>query len=303
MNVLPLSRCRLLLPALVFALVCAVSAAFAAEDGGASLQEKLARIEAESGGRLGISLQDRLTGTRMQYRADERFPVCSTFKVLLVAAVLRKSMEDADLMGRRITYTKKELVYWSPVAEKFAGAGMTVEDLCAASLSYSDNTASNLLMKLLGGPKAVTAFARSIGDTVFRLDRWETPLNSAVPGDERDTSTPAAMEQTLGLLAFGDALASKQQGQLLTWLRGNTTGDASIRAGLPAGWKAGDKTGSGYYGTTNDIAVIWPPEGAPVVLAIYFTQPQKDAPPRKDILAAVTRLLIEELQASWKKLP
>ena len=167
-------------------------------------------------------------------------------------------------MQQRIKYQQRDLVTYSPITEQHVKDGMTVAALCAAAMQYSDNTASNLLMKILGGPEAVTAFARSIGDRQFRLDRWETALNSSIPGDRRDTSTPNAMGQSLQRLALGNALEPHLQAQLQAWLRGNTTGAARIRAGVPADWQVGDKTGTGDYGTANDIAVLWPPRRSPV---------------------------------------
>lgn len=260
------------------------------------VEKKLAQLEAASGGRIGLSALDTGTGKYVRYRADERFPFCSTFKAILASAVLKQSMTDDRLMDRHISYKKEDLVSWSPVTEKYVAGGMSVSELCAATLQTSDNTAANLLLELMGGPEAVTAFARSIGDDAFTLNRWETELNSAIPGDIRDTTTPAAMEKSLGLLVLGDVLGPPQREQLQLWLQGNTTGAASIRAGVPQGWVVGDKTGSGSYGTTNDIAVLWPPNGAPVVLAIYFTQNEKDASARKDVLAEVTRLVVDELK-------
>lgn len=234
----------------------------------------------------------------MQYRAEERFPVCSTFKAIAVAAVLKRSMTDNNLMQQRINYKKTDLVTYSPITEKEkrVTGGMTVAELCAATMEYSDNTAANLLMKILGGPAAVTDFTRSIGDNTFRLDRWETELNSAVPGDLLDTSTPAAMARTLQKITLGDVLAPRQREQLQVWLKNNTTGDNLIRAEVPKGWLVGDKTGAGSYGTRNDIAVLWPPTGAPIIIAIYFTQPEKDAPMRNEIIAAAARLAINALK-------
>lgn len=178
---------------------------------------------------------------------------------------------------------------WSPITEKHLQSGMTLAELSAAALQYSDNTAMNKMISYLGGPEKVTAFAQSIGDVTFRLDRTEPALNSAIPGDKRDTTTPLAMAESLRKLTLGNALGEQQRAQLVTWLKGNTTGGQSIRAGLPASWVVGDKTGAGDYGTTNDIAVIWPENHAPLVLVTYFTQPQQDAKSRKEVLAAAAK--------------
>ena len=257
-----------------------------------SIQNKLAALEASSGGRIGVSALNTATNTRIQYRAKERFPFCSTSKVIGVSAILKQSMTDSRLLQQKLTYKKEDLVAYSPITEKHLADGMTIFNLCAAAITQSDNTAMNLLIKKLGGLEAVTAFARSIGDNTFRLDRWEPKLNSAIPGDLRDTSTPAAMERSLQQLALSDALALPQRKQLQTWLKSNVTGNYRIRAGLPKAWIVGDKTGTGDYGTTNDIGIIWPPKRSPIVVAIYFTQNKKNAVKREDIIASVTHLLI-----------
>lgn len=262
-----------------------------------AVQEEMARLEASAQGRIGLSAINTADGRRVQYRAEERFPVCSTFKAIAVAAILEKSTADSRLLQQRITYSKEDVEKsgYGPITEKHLADGMTIAGLCAATIQYSDNAAVNLLMKELGGPAAVTAYARSIGDHTFRLDRWEPELNSAILGDLRDTSTPAAMEKTLQRLALGDALALPQRAQLVAWLKGNTTGGKRMLAGAPKGWIVGDKTGTGSYGTTNDIGVLWPATGAAIVAAIYFTQHEKDAAPRDDVIASATRILTRAL--------
>lgn len=263
--------------------------------GSAAAQDRLAALESAAGGRLGVAALNTANGARISHRASERFPLCSTFKVLAASAILQRSAAESGLLQRRIAYTKDELVAYSPVTGKHAGEGMTVSDLCAAALQYSDNTAANLLMNILGGPAAVTAFARSIGDDAFRLDRWETELNTAIPGDPRDTSTPASMSRSLRRLALGDALGAAERGRLVAWMRGNTTGATRIRAGVPADWQVADKTGSGDYGAANDVAVAWPSGKPPVVMAIYFTQGDKDAAYRNDVLATAARIVAETI--------
>ncbi|WP_166362806.1 class A beta-lactamase [Pseudomonas akapageensis] len=280
-------------------LLAALTAPFAlalgarASDNASALFETL---EGTAGGRLGVCAWNTADGRRILYRAEERFPFCSTFKVILAGAILAHSARVDGFLQRQVHYTKNDLVTYSPVTEKHLTDGLTVAELCAAALQYSDNTASNLLMKLLGGPEAVTTFARSIGDRDFRLDRWETALNSALPGDPRDTTSPVAMAQSLHALALGDSLAVAQREQLQAWLRGNTTGAKRIRAGVPTDWQVGDKTGTGDYGTTNDVAVIWPSAGGPIVLAVYYTQLAADAKPRDDVIAAATRIVVDSLR-------
>ncbi|WP_371865903.1 class A beta-lactamase [Duganella qianjiadongensis] len=249
----------------------------------------LTRLESDAGGRLGVFALNTADGQHAQHRADERFPFCSTFKLMLAGAILARG---PALLKQRIRYSSSDLVSYSPISGKYAGKGMTVAALCAATLQYSDNTAANLLIQQLGGVAAVTAFARSIGDQAFRLDRMETQLNTALPGDLRDTTTPAAMAESLNRLVLGDALAPLARKQLKDWLLGNTTGDTRIRAGVPSGWLVGDKTGTGDYGSTNDIGIIWPPGKAPIVLAVYYTQQGKDDKARSEVIAEAARIAL-----------
>ncbi len=259
-----------------------------------TIQQKLKELEIASDGRIGVSAIDTSNNRSLQYRADERFPLCSTFKVMGVSAILKKSMIDSHLLNQRVMYQKQHVVVWSPITLKHVTDGMTVSELCAAAIMYSDNTAINLLMKRIGGPIAVTAFARSIDDNIFRIDHFEPDLNCS-PGDSHDTTTPVAMQKSLQQLALGNTLGGTQRKKLLTWLKNNRTGNDRIRAGVPKGWQVADKTGSGDYGTTNDIAILWPSKGKPILVAIYFTQNKKDATPRNDVIASATRLVIKEL--------
>lgn len=278
---------------LVIPLALAVSSAAADQSRLAAAESKLAKLEQTFGPRLGVCAIDTADGSQIRYRAEERFPFCSTFKVILASAILEHSRKVPDLLPQRIRYTKTDLVTYSPISEKHVADGMTVSELCAAALQYSDNTAANLLIKILGEPSAVTAYARSIGNTEFRLDRWETELNTALPDDPRDTVNPAAMADSLQKLALGDALAKPEQDQLNEWMQGNTTGAKRIRAGVPEDWIVGDKTGSGTYGVTNDIAVLWPPGRKPIVLVIYYRQDDPEAKWNDEIIVAATRIVRE----------
>lgn len=276
--------------------ICKLSSTTPQISPSASVQQQLADLEASSGGHLGVAAINTANNERINYHAEERFPFCSTFKVMVVAAILKQSMSDPHLLQQKVNYTEQDVDAsgYAPITKNDLASGMTISDLCAAALCYSDNNAANLLIKKLGGSQAVTSFARSIGDSVFNLDRLEPELNSGIPGDICDTSTPAAMEKSLQKLTLGNALGSVQREQLLTWMKNNTTGDTRIRAGVPKGWIVADKTGSGSYGITNDIGLIWPPEGAPIIVSIYFTQDKKEAPKRDDIIAAATRILVDE---------
>lgn len=287
-------RRTLLLAASVLPLASACTA-WSRTESKSSAETQLAALESASGGRLGVVGLHTGSGARIQHRAHERFPLCSTFKLMLAAAVLERSTQDGGLLSRNLSYGKIDLIAHSPVTEKHVATGMTVGALCAATIQYSDNAAANVLLKMLGGPAAVTAFARRIGDQAFRLDRTEPELNTSIPGDLRDTTTPAAMTDSVQRLALGDALPTVQRDQLRTWLLGNTTSTERFLAGVPAGWKVGDKTGAGSYGSTNDVGVLWPPAGAPIVLSVYLTFPQKDAKGRNDVIASATRIAVAAL--------
>lgn len=259
-----------------------------------SIQKALAKLESSSGGRIGVFAINTGYNTLVQYRANERFPMCSTSKVMAVAAMLQQSVKDNHVVQEKIVYTQKEVDAsgYAPETSKHITEGMTVGALCAAAITQSDNLAMNLLLQKLGGPEMVTRFARSIGDNTFRLDRPEPELNTAIPGDLRDTTTPAAMGYTLQRLVLGDVFPLRARKQLTTWLENNTTGGSRIRAGVARGWLVGDKTGTGAYGTTNDIAIVWPPKQAPIILVIYLTQKEKNALSQDAIIASATQLVL-----------
>lgn len=260
-----------------------------------TLQKKIEMLENKSGGKLGLTVVDTSDGTTYSWRGDEKFPLCSTSKVMVVAAILKKSESDTNLLAKKITINKSDMVNYNPITSKYIDSSMTITELSKAALQYSDNAAMNKLLSYLGGPRHATQFARTIGDKTYRLDRNEPGLNTAIPGDSRDTTTPSAMADTLNKLILGTALKKEQKAKLTEWMKGNTTGLNSIKAGLPAEWTVADKTGSGDYGTTNDIAVIWPKNHAPVILTTYFTQPEKDASARKDVLASAAKLIAEAI--------
>ncbi|WP_300016708.1 class A beta-lactamase [Pseudonocardia sp.] len=246
-----------------------------------------ALLERRFDARLGVYALDTGSGREIVHRADERFAMLSTFKTLAAAAVLdRTPPEHLDDLVR---FTSADLLEYAPIAEQQVDTGMTIRDLCEAAIRYSDNTAANLLLADLGGPQEVTAFARELGDTVTRLDRTEPDLNTAVPGDERDTSSPRAIAGLYRELVLGERLDPADRELLTGWLVGNTTGGEEIRAGLPGTWRVGDKTGSGAFGTANDVAVAWPPDRAPIVLATMSTRPAQDADADPALLAAAAR--------------
>jgi beta-lactamase class A len=235
--------------------------------------ERIAAIEARAGGRLGVAVLDTQSGRRLAHRADERFPLCSTFKVLAAAAVLERVDAGTERLDRRIAYGLGDLLEYAPVTKTHVGDGaMSLADLCAAAIQWSDNTAANLVLLAIGGPAGVTRYARFLGDEITRIDRDEPSLNAAIPGDERDTTTPAAMARDLQTLLLGDALSEGSRRQLEAWMAGDKVGDQRLRAGLPPSWRIADKTGSGDHGTADTIAILRPPARAPILAAVYYTE-------------------------------
>lgn len=251
----------------------------------------LAALERRHGGRLGVSILDTGSGRRATHRGGERFLMCSTFKLLAVAAVLARVDRGAERLDRRIVFGRNVLLSHAPVTRVRVGPpGMSVAELCDAAITVSDNTAANLLLASVGGPAAVTAFVRGLGDAVTRLDRIEPDLNAGGPGDLRDTTTPDAMLRTLQELLLGPALADGSRGRLLAWLRACSTGNGRLRAGVPAGWVVGDKTGSGSHGETNDVAILFPPRREPLLVTAYYAGSSADAASRSAVLADVGRI-------------
>lgn len=260
-------------------------------DGVARAEAALAALQQRHGGRLGVTMLDTGTGRRVAQRGDERFLMCSTFKVLAVAAVLAKVDAGKEALDRRIVFGPDVLLNYAPVSRQRVGApGMTVAELCQAAVTRSDNTAANLLLASLGGPAAVTRFLRGLGDPLTRLDRIEPELNRGGPGDVRDTTTPNAMLDTLQRLLLGHALADASRVQLSGWLRESTTGLDKLRAGVPADWLAGDKTGSGAHGESNDVAIFWPPQRKPILVTAYYAGSSADSKQRSAVLAEVGRI-------------
>ncbi|MGL4237514.1 class A beta-lactamase [Tabrizicola sp.] len=236
------------------------------------IDAEVAAIEASTGGRLGVAVLDTGSGTTYSWRGDELFPILSTFKFLLAGAVLHRVDAGEERLDRAIPVRAEDLVPHAPTVEPLVGKTITVGQLCEATVTLSDNAAANILLATMNGPEGLTAFIRTLGDQITRLDRWEIELNEAAPGDPRDTTTPQAMIALMQQLILGDALSDTSRRQLTAWLIANQTGDARIRAGAPEDWTVGDKTGTGENGTFNDIAILLPPERAPILLAVYLTQ-------------------------------
>jgi beta-lactamase class A len=255
--------------------------------------DRLSELEQRFDARLGVYALDTGTGRELAHRGDERFAMCSVFKALAAAAVLDRT--PPEYLDQRVHYGEADLVDPSPVAAQHVADGMTIRELCDAAVRYSDNTAGNLLLADVGGPAGITQFARLLGDQVSRLDRTEPELNSAVPGDERDTTTPRAIAGCFRTLVLGNRLDATDRALFTEWLVGNKTGDARIRAGMPTDWRVGDKTGTGSYGTANDVAVIWPPTAAPIVLAALTSRAAEDAEYQNALLAEAAAVVAQEL--------
>ena len=266
---------------------------------GESLRARLAELEKRSAGRLGCAFLNTSTGAVIAHRADERFPMCSTFKASAVAFVLERADRRAERLDRRIVFSARDILPYSPITKLHVGGnGMSVADLCAAAMTMSDNTAANLLLASFGGPAALTNFWRAIGDPVTRLDRTEPELNEGTPGDPRDTTSPAAMLENLHKFVLGDVLAPASREMFSRLLVANTTGEARLRAGLPRNWVIGDKTGSGRHETTNDIAVIWPSNRKPFVVPVYLTLGSASDDARNAVLADVGRAVASEITSA-----
>lgn len=252
---------------------------------------QLAALERTHGGRLGVAILDAGSGRRINHRGEERFPMCSTFKLLAAALVLARVDRGQEQLDRRIVFSGDDLVPYSPVTEHRVGAaGMTVAELCHAAVTISDNTAANLLLASFGGPPGLTAYARTLGDDRTRLDRIEPDLNEAIPGDPRDTTTPAAMLGDMRALLLGDSLSAGSREQLVAWLVATTTGAKRLRAGLPAGWRIGDKTGTSNNGVSNDIAIAWRPGRSPLLMTAYYAESPLESGARNEVLAEVARI-------------
>lgn len=262
------------------------------------IQEKIAKLEKSFDGKIGVYAIDTSNNQIVSYRTDERFPVQSTMKLIGVAALLKKSEHDKNLLQEKIYYTQDDLIPWHPITGKYVNGGMTFEALAEAAMSYSDNCAINLIEKKLGGPKSVTDFAHYIGDEKFNVEHYDGNLN-ANPKNIQDTSTPKNMAINVQKLLLGNILTQTQQRKLMTWMINNTTGYKRIRAGVPIGWVVAEKTGGGlggHYGIANDIGILWSPLCKPIVLSIYTVRNKQDAKSQDDIVASTTKIVLDEFE-------
>jgi beta-lactamase class A len=246
----------------------------------ASLQREfaasVAAIRSRIGGRIGAYMLDTQSQLELAFNARERFAMCSTFKLLLAAAVLRRVDSGTLTLDDKLQLRPEDMVAHAPVTSLHLAEGsMSVRDLCSAIVTVSDNPAANILLAATGGPSGLTQFLRGVGDRVTRLDRTELALNTNLPGDPRDTTTPQAMARSMERVLLGDVLSTQSKLQLIAWLRQSTTGLARLRAGLPEEWKAGDKTGTGANGAVNDVMIAWPPGRSAVIGTVYLSESRR----------------------------
>jgi beta-lactamase class A len=257
-------------------------------------RDAVAALEANHGGRLGVVAFDTGSGRRIAYRADESFPLCSTHKFLSATAILSMVDQGRMQLDQRVPYGQADLLEYAPITRKNLDAGsMTVDALCEAAIEWSDNTAGNLLLRLIGGPAGWTRYARSVGDPTSRLDRLEPELNSAIEGDPRDTTTPNAMIHDLETVLLGETLSAASRSRLQDWLMNDKMSRHLLVAGLPDGWRVGDKTGSGERGTRNDIGIILPPGAAPILVSIFYTGSGEPPSSRDQVVAETGRIIAQ----------
>ncbi|MEU5000024.1 class A beta-lactamase [Streptomyces sp. NPDC021622] len=259
----------------------------------AQAASRFATLERKHDARLGVYALATRTGAVLTHRADDRFAFCSTFKALAAAAVLDRN--PLSHLDKVVTYSEADVDSISPITKDHVATGMTIRQLCDAAVRYSDGTAGNLLMRDIGGTRRLTAYLRGLGDAVSRMDQFEPELNDNRPGDPRDTTTPRAVARDYQELVIGKALPARKRALLKDWLERSTTGAKRIRAGLPKGWTLAHKTGTGNYGRANDIAVVWPPNAAPIVLAIMSDRSGYDAEPREALIAEAAEYVTSAL--------
>lgn len=270
----------------------ALTAMHRADSDSRRLQDAWARIEQASGGRLGVAVHDMEDGFRCAWRGGERFAMCSTFKLLLAAAILRGAELGSIDLDQRVPIHADRIVPYSPVTERHVGGSLTVLALCEAAVTISDNSAANLLIALLGGVGGVNAFARRLGDTATRLDRIEPMLNHAIPGDVRDTTTPDAMLKTMQAILTGGTPGPIGRARLIGWMVASGTGLKRLRGGVPSDWRVGDKTGTGGNGSTNDLAILWPPRRRPILIAAYLAESGATIDARNAAHQAIARTIV-----------
>jgi beta-lactamase class A len=267
-----------------------------AQANGDDLEVYLSTVEHESGGRVGVAALDLQTGARFQYRADERFAMCSTFKLLLASAILSRVDTGLEDLDREISITRDDLVPWAPVIEeelRTRTESMTIRELCVAIMALSDNSAANILLREIGGPRALNRHVRSLGDTLTRLDHIEPHLNTDVPANPADTTTPNAFLDSMHQVLIAEALSGQSSDLLIDWLTQSITGTNRLRGGFEPQWRSGNKSGSGNNATVNDVAIVWPDDDdRPIIIAAFYAGSSRDTGGRDHVLATIGNLVI-----------
>ena len=271
--------------------VAAVPYASQAQPAESAMVVKAREIESRLGARVGLAVYDTGRGTSWLYHADEPFPLTSTFKAVACSALLHQVDTGQTTLDHTVRITQSDLLSYAPVMGKLVGQEVSLADTCSAALRLSDNIAGNKVLESIGGPKGLTEFLRSFGDPTTRLDRWEPTLNEATPGDPRDTTTPSTIANTLRTLVLGDALSPASRTQLTAWLVADEVGGPLLRASLPPDWRIADRTGAGDHGSRGIIAVIWPPERAPIVAAVFITDTDASMNQRNRAIAELGEIL------------
>ncbi len=256
--------------------------------------KEFSQLEKKFDAQLGVYAIDTGTNETIAYRPNERFAFASTYKALAAGVLLQQN--SIDTLNEVIKFTKEDLVDYSPITEKHIDTGMTLGEVAEAAVRYSDNTAGNILFHKIGGPKGYEKALRQMGDRVTMSDRFETELNEAIPGDIRDTSTAKAIATNLKDFTVGNALPDDKRKVLTDWMKGNATGDKLIRAGVPTDWEVGDKSGAGSYGTRNDIAIVWPPNRAPIIIAILSSKDEKGATYDNQLIKEAAEVVIDAIK-------
>lgn len=247
-------------------------------------------IERDLDARVGFYMRDLQTGNVIAYAENDRFPLNSLFKLLACGALLSQVERGETGLADTVPLRSADIVTYSPAIKNHIRAGhatVSFADACRMMLSVSDNTAANIILAELGGPKGLTSFLRSQGDQVTRVDRWETALNEAAPGDARDTTTPHAIAQSVRHLILGEALLPASRRTLRQWLAGHSVADALFRSALPPTWSIDDRTGAGGYGSRSIVSVLYPPDRAPIVAALFITETNADFDARNAAIARV----------------
>ncbi len=252
--------------------------------------KEFSQLEKKFDAQLGVYAIDTGTNETISYRPNERFAFASTYKALAAGVLLQQN--SIDTLNEVIKFRKEDLVDYSPITEKHIDTGMTLGEIAEAAVRYSDNTAGNILFHKIGGPKGYEKALRQMGDRVTMSDRFETELNEAIPGDIRDTSTAKVIATNLKDFTVGNALPDDKRKVLTDWMKGNATGDKLIRAGVPTDWIVGDKSGAGSYGTRNDIAIVWPPNRSPIIIAILSSKDEIEAIYDNQLIAEAAEVVV-----------